>query len=112
VVTTNRLLLLLILAGVGVLVWQFALPAEKRASDAVGDDASALLSLPADARLTVARVNLEQQVRMTGSYAGAVVPAGAVLARADASGYCVQVGPPGPVQHLTGPGGTTAAGPC
>jgi hypothetical protein len=111
-VTTGRLVVILLLLGAGVLAWQVALPAERRAADAVGEEASALLSRPADARLTIARLNLEQHLRATGSYAGAIMPDGAVLARADAAGYCVQVGPPGPAQHLAGPTGTATAGPC
>jgi hypothetical protein len=111
--TANRLALLLIVAAAAVfIVWRFVLPAEKRASDAVADEAVTLLSRPADARLTVAKFNLEQWRRTYGSYAGAPLPAGAVLARADANGYCVQVGPPGPVQHLAGPGGAPAPGAC
>jgi hypothetical protein len=111
-VTSGRLVAVLVLAALGVLVWRVALPAEKRAADEVAGEAATLLSRPADARLTVARLNLEQQLRVTGSYAGAVMPGGAVLARADATGFCVQVGPPGPVQHLTGPAADATDGPC
>jgi hypothetical protein len=111
-VTANRVVVLLLAAVAALVVWRFVLPAEKNASEAVADEAVTLLSRPADARLTVAKFNLEQQQRLYGSYAGVALPAGVVLGRADANGYCVQVGPPGPVQHLAGPGGAPAAGAC
>jgi Tfp pilus assembly protein PilE len=49
-----------------------------------------------------------------GTYAGATLPPsfGVTLVRADAASYCLQAGVGGSVQHLTGPGGTAAAGPC
>jgi len=35
-----------------------------------------------------------------------------MLARADASSYCLQAGTGATLQHYAGPGGTPAAGPC
>ena len=55
---------------------------------------------------------LEQQMATTGTYAGAAVPTGVVLVRADASSYCLQAGAGAAVQHLAGPGGSPAPGPC
>jgi hypothetical protein len=57
-------------------------------------------------------MNLQLQKQTTGSYAGAAMPDGTVLVRADAGSYCVQVGPPGTVSHLAGPNGAATAGPC
>ena len=44
------------------------------------------------------------------TYAGAILPpgAGVVLARADATSYCLQSG----TEHVDGPGGAAAPGPC
>ena len=49
-----------------------------------------------------------------GTYVGAVVSPnyGVALARADATSYCLQAGTGGAVQHVVGPGGATAPGPC
>ena len=48
------------------------------------------------------------------TYAGATLaPAfGVQLVRADAGSYCLQSGSGGTAQHVVGPGGTPAAGPC
>ena len=48
----------------------------------------------------------------TGSYAGAVVQPPLTLVRADATSYCLQLQKGAVLQHLVGPGGTTAPGPC
>jgi hypothetical protein len=57
---------------------------------------------------------LEQQRAETGTYAGvAVAPGyGVVVVRADAVSYCVQAGAGTTSQHLAGPNGVPAAGPC
>lgn len=49
-----------------------------------------------------------------GTYAGATLPPtyGVVVARADAASYCLQAGTGDSVQHVAGPGGTPAPGPC
>ena len=49
-----------------------------------------------------------------GTYAGAALPPafGVTLVRADVSTYCLQAGVGGSTQHFTGPGGSSAAGPC
>ena len=48
------------------------------------------------------------------TYVGATLPAsfGVQLVRADATSYCLQAGTGTAVQHLVGPGGQPAAGPC
>jgi hypothetical protein len=110
--TAPRLVALAAVAAAAFLVWKVALPAEQEAARATGDAAVGLLDTRTDARFTVAQANLELRRRTTGTYAGAAMPAGATLVRADAGSYCVQVGPPGTVAHLAGPGGAAAAGAC
>lgn len=110
--TAPRLLLLTVIAAAAFLLWKVASPAEQQAAEATADAAVAVLDTRTDARLMVAQANLETQRRGTGSYAGAAMPGGATLVRADGSTYCVQVGPPGTVSHTAGPGGTAAAGGC
>ena len=110
--TLNRVIVLALVAAAAFAVWRIVLPAERSASDKVGDAAVSLLDNRTDARFAVAQVNLQTQLQATGSYAGAAMSAGALLVRADASTYCVQVGPPGTVTHLAGPSVTAAPGPC
>jgi hypothetical protein len=49
-----------------------------------------------------------------GSYAGATLQPvfGVQLVRADATSYCLQSGGGETAQHVVGPGGTPAPGPC
>ena len=110
--TVNRVIVLALVAAAAFVVWRIALPAERSASNRTGDAAVSLLDNRTDARFAVAQVNLQAQLQATGSYAGAAMPAGAVLVRADATSYCVQVGPPGTVPHLAGPSSAAVPGPC
>jgi hypothetical protein len=57
---------------------------------------------------------LQAHYAENGTYAGAVLPPnyGVTLLRADAVSYCLQAGTGASVQHLVGPGGSPAAGPC
>ena len=110
--TLNRAIALALVVAAGLAVWRVALPAERHASDKAGDAAVALLYTRTYARFMTAQVNLQTQLQATGSYAGAAMPEGAVLAKADATSYCVQVGPPGTVSHLAGPGSAPATGAC
>jgi hypothetical protein len=55
---------------------------------------------------------LEEQMATAGTYAGAVMPTGVALVRADAASYCLQAGAGATAQHLAGPGGSPAPGPC
>jgi hypothetical protein len=112
VLTVNRAIVLVLVAIAAFGVWRIALPAERHASDTTGDAAVSLLDTRTDARFAVAEVNLQTQLRATGSYAGAAMPAGAMLVHADGGAFCVQVGPPGAVSHLAGPGGAAADGAC
>jgi hypothetical protein len=61
-----------------------------------------------------AGTELEAYHAENGTYAGAALPPsfGVMLVRADAASYCLQSGTAGSVQHFTGPGGTSTAGPC
>lgn len=71
----------------------------------------------AQAQSSTAAVNFSQAVPalqayfdQNQTYAGATLPAGSgvVLARADATSYCLQSGN----EHEVGPGGTPQPGPC
>ena len=110
--TLNRVIVLALVAMAAFGVWRVALPAEKQASESAGDAAVSLLDTRTDARFTVAQMNLQTQLQATGSYSGAAMPEGAVLVRGDTGAYCVQVGPPGTIWHLAGPGGAATGGPC
>ena len=110
--TLNRAIVLALVVAGGFSVWRVALPAERHAAAEAGDAAVTLLDNRTDARFAVAQINLQTQLRATGSYAAAAMPAGAVLVRADATSYCVQVGPPGTISHLAGPSGAAAPGGC
>ena len=57
---------------------------------------------------------LQAHHAQNATYAGAVVPPnlGVMLARADATSYCLQAGTGGAVQHVVGPAGAPAPGPC
>jgi hypothetical protein len=75
----------------------------------------------AQAESAVAAANLLAAVRSVevwnaenGTYAGATLEpgSGAVLVRADASGYCVQTAAGSTFQHVTGPNGVPQPGPC
>ena len=112
VLTLNRVIVLALVAVAAFGVWRVALPAERKASEATGNAAVELLDTRTNARFTVAELNLRIQLQGTGSYAGAAMPEGAVLVRADTGAYCVQVGPPGTVWHIAGPGGVSATGSC
>jgi hypothetical protein len=61
-----------------------------------------------------AATQLEMYHAENGTYVGASLPAsfGVVLARTDAASYCLQSGAGAATQHVVGPGGAPAAGPC
>ncbi len=110
--SASRIVAVVLLAAVALGTWRLVMPQGKKAQDALAEEGVGLVRQPDAARLQVAAVNLELQHRTTGPYAGAAVPAGTVVARADTGSYCVQTAPPGTVFHLVGPGGTSAVGPC
>ncbi|MFN0155807.1 MAG: hypothetical protein ACKVUT_15645 [Gaiella sp.] len=106
--TVTRLVVVLAAAAAAFGVWQFSSSQGDKAADGAAD----ILAPIADARFTVAQANLAQQLAASASYAGATMPPGATLVRADGSTFCVQIGTGAAVAHLTGPGGAAAAGPC
>ena len=67
----------------------------------------------ASTNLQGAQSILDLQFTSEQTYAGAnVAGAGVTLVRADAVGYCIQAGAGTLVEHLAGPGGAPAPGPC
>jgi hypothetical protein len=68
----------------------------------------------AAANFTQAAMQLEAYHAQSGTYAGATLSAsgGVALVRADASSFCLQSGAGAAAQHLAGPGGQPAGGPC
>lgn len=111
-VTTGRIAVLLAAAALGFVAWRVLAPAGKDAQQTVQQGATTLLTQPDNARFVVAQQNLQIQLSSAGTYAGAQMPPGLTLVRADAAGYCVQLSDGGPVSHLQGPNGTAAVGPC
>jgi hypothetical protein len=107
-VTISRFALVVALVACALGVWRFS---ERSGATAAGG-ASDILAPIADARFTVAEANLALQHQTTGSYTGAQMPGGTTLVRGDATTYCVQIGPPGTVAHVAGPGGAATAGAC
>jgi hypothetical protein len=70
--------------------------------------ASQAQQVAALASLQQAAAGLEQFKALNATYAGAPVPRGARLTRADAVSYCLEAGG----RHLAGPGGTPRPGLC
>ncbi len=72
------------------------------------------LQLSSAANFGTAAVQLQAYYAENNTFVGATLPpAFAVqLVRADATSYCLQSGTGTAVQHVVGPGGTPAAGPC
>jgi len=85
-------------------------PTSSSAKRAEKEATAAVASL----NFTGAATELEAFQAENGTYVGATLPPafGVTLARADAASYCLQAGIGASVQHLVGPGGTPAAGPC
>jgi hypothetical protein len=98
--------LLLIVLVIGLMLTsQQSAKSRKQQTHAV-DQAQAAASGIA---LQQAETQLEQQHALNGTYAGTSLAGfGVTLVRADASTYCIQ----NATTHLSGPGGTAAAGPC
>jgi hypothetical protein len=110
--SVRTLALGLAFVALAVGAWKVFAPRAEATSREAADDVSAMLATTSQAAFTGASASLEIQRRATGSYAGAHVAANMSLVRADAAGYCVQTTVGSAVQHLAGPGGTPAAGPC
>jgi hypothetical protein len=90
-------------AGQNGLTSKSARTAESRATATVGS-----------LNFVGAGTELEAFQAANGTYVGAALSPsfGVTLVRADAASYCLQAGIGSSVQHLSGPGGTAAAGPC
>lgn len=105
-----------LLAALAVAGWLFMAqakevgPTSERGQQAQADAAAGV----AGTNFRAAAMQLEAYRAQAGSYAGATLPPtfGVVLARADASSYCLQAGSGAAVQHHAGPGGSSAPGPC
>lgn len=108
---TARVWLTLIVAIVALAFGGMRLLAPK-AEKAAGESAEQVVGTVSSAYFTAAQSSLEAQRRATGSYAGTPIQAPLRLVRADADSYCLQLDRPPQVQHLDGPGGGAATGPC
>jgi hypothetical protein len=101
----------LTIAAVAFGGWRMLLPGNDSPSAGVSNEVSSLIST-LQASFTGGQASLDAQRNATGSYAGAVVQPPLTLVRADATSYCLQLRKGAVLQHLTGPGGTAAPGPC
>jgi hypothetical protein len=113
-VTLNagRAALLLSLVALAFGGWRLAAPAATDARDGSGEAVTGLVGRMDDARIGIAIANLELRHRSEGTYAGAAMPAGLVLVRATADGYCVQPADGAQIAHIEHPGAGPARGPC
>ena len=102
----------LTIAAVAFGGWRMLLPGSDSASSGVSNEVSSLISTTLQASFTGGQASLDAQRNATGSYAGAVVQPPLILVRADTTSYCLQLQKGAVLQHLVGPGGTTAPGPC
>jgi hypothetical protein len=114
--TVRSLGLVSLLAALAVGGWLFF--AQAREAGPTSDVAE---RAQADANANVAATNFQSAVPLlqahhaqAGTYTGAVLPPnlGVTLVRADTTSYCLQAGAGAAVQHVVGPGGSPASGPC
>jgi len=115
-VTVRTLALVSVLAALAIGGYLFL-----RSSEESGPTSQTAERAEAQAANGVAATNfqavapiLEQQRAETGTYAGAVIQPGygVALVRADAVSYCLQAGSGAATQHVAGPNGAPAPGPC
>jgi Tfp pilus assembly protein PilE len=98
------LLVALLVAG-WLLTAQHGSPSSSQANRAVNEAQQAA----AGVSFQQAEAQLEQSHALNGTYAGTSLAGfGVTLVRADTGSYCIQ----NATEHLAGPGGTVAAGPC
>ena len=85
-------------------------PTSKTAQKAQADATAAAST----ANFQAAAPALQAWFAEQGTYAGATLPPvfGVQLVRADTTSYCLQSGSGETAQHVVGPGGTPAPGPC
>ena len=102
---------LVTLAVVGYLYSQSTNEAVQPAEGNVVQDLA--VDAAADAALLTARTGVESFFATSGTYVGAPVPTGVLLAKADEVSYCIQVGSGVAVRHVTSPGNPSPQpGPC
>lgn len=87
-------------------------PGSDVASSGVSTAVTSLISTTLQAQFAGAQASLDAQRVATGSYAGTAVPPPLTLVHADTASYCLQLEKGAVLQHLAGPGGTPAPGPC
>jgi hypothetical protein len=92
--------------------WKMIAPQAEKATEAAGESADAVVDTVSRAYFTGAEASLAAQRSATGSYAGTPLQPPVTLVRADASSYCIQLDRPSLQQHVNGPGGAPASGPC
>ena len=100
------------IAAVAVGGWHMLIPGSEATTKAASDGVAAVVGSVTTAYFTAAEATLAVQMSETGSYAGAAVAPPVTLVRADESSYCLQLDRPPVLQHLNGPRGTPAPGPC
>jgi hypothetical protein len=84
-------------------------PTSKQASTAIAEGSVNVAST----NLQGAKSIMDLQLTSAQTYAGAdVASAGVVLMRADATSYCLQAAAGTAIEHLEGPSGAPAPGPC
>lgn len=88
------------------------IPQTDKATEAVGESVENMVSTVTQAYFTSSAASLEVQRSTTGSYSGASLQPPMTLMRGDASSYCIQFDRPPLLQHMDGPGGVPAPGPC
>lgn len=92
--------------------WFMLNSASDRTTKAAGESADALVDAVARAYFTGAEASLAAQRSATGSFAGAALQPPMTLVRVDETSYCIQLDRPSGQQHVNGPGGVPAPGPC
>ena len=105
-------LTLVVIVALAFGAWRILAPHAQKASNEAGESADAVVGTVARAYFTGAEASLEVQRSTTGSYAGASLQPPITLVRADAGSYCIQLDRPSLQQHVNGPGGVPASGPC
>lgn len=112
VVTLRTSLTLVVLVALALGAWRVLAPQARQASNDAGESADALVGTVSRAYFTAAEATLQAQRTASGSYVGAPLQPPVTLVRADATSYCIQLDRPPLQEHVDGPGGSPAAGPC
>jgi len=105
---------LLLALALGGAVWALNARRSGPSSQAAQQAEEQAQGVAATANFGQAAIQLETFHAENGTYVGASLPPsyGVSLVRADVSSYCLQTGVGTAAQHVTGPGGQPAAGPC